>query len=94
METLALKLVKARLGISSNVRDEYLTAIIKGLIKELAEEKGIILVAENEYHLMYVVDFASWRYQNRDSSGGVPRHLQYRLHNMMISNGGVADGDI
>jgi len=79
-----LELVKARLGISTTVRDTYLIAIIDGVIKELEDEKGIVLDSTNPYHLMFVVDYATWRYQNRDSDGAMPRHLQFRLHNLII----------
>ena len=85
-----LELVKARLGITTAVRDVYLTAIIEGIIKELTDEKGLALDGANPYHLMFVVDFATWRYQSRDESGAMPRHLQFRLHNLMIHAGGGA----
>ena len=87
--TAILALVKERLGIRSAVRDTYLTAIIEGITKELEDEKGITLEADNGSHLIFVVDYATWRYQSKDSDGGLPRHLQYRLHNLMIHNGGV-----
>jgi hypothetical protein len=83
-------LVKERLGIRTNVRDIYLTAIVDGAVKELEEEKGLALDGANPYHLMFVVDYATWRYQSRDSDGAVPRHLQFRLHNLMIHAGGGA----
>lgn len=79
-----LELVKARLGISTNVRDTYLLAIVDGVIKELEDEKSIILDSTNPYHLMFVVDYSTWRYQNRDSEGAMPRYLQYRLHNLIV----------
>ena len=85
-----LELVKARLGITTAVRDTYLTAIISGVIDELEKEKGIQLDSDNAHHLMFVVDFAIWRYQSRDESGAMPRHLQFRLHNLMIHAGGGA----
>jgi len=85
-----LELVKARLGITTAVRDVYLAAIINGVITELEDEKGLALDGANPYHLMFVVDFATWRYQNRDESGAMPRHLQFRLHNLMIHAGGGA----
>ena len=88
-----LELVKARLGITTAVRDVYLTAIIEGIIKELTDEKGLALDGANPYHLMFVVDFATWRYQSRDESGAMPRHLQFRLHNLMIHAGG-GSGDV
>jgi len=83
-------LAKERLGIKTNVRDTYLTAIVNGIVTELTDEKGIILDESNPYHLMFVVDYATWRYQSRDSDGAMPRHLQYRLHNLMIHAGGGA----
>ena len=86
-------LVKERLGIKTDVRDTYLIAIVDGVIKELEDEKGLALDGANPYHLMFVVDYATWRYQSRDSEGSMPRHLQYRLHNLIIHTGGGA-GDV
>ena len=83
-------LVKERLGIKTDVRDTYLTVIVDGVIKELEDEKGLALDGANPYHLMFVVDYATWRYQSRDSDAGLPRHLQFRLHNLIIHTGGGA----
>lgn len=77
-------LVKERLLMRSTVRDSYITAIVQGVIKELEDEKGLVLDGANPYHLIFVVDYAAWRYQNRDSEVAMPRHLQYRLHNLVI----------
>lgn len=87
-----LALVKARLGISTKVRDEYLNAIVKGVLSELDKVNGLTLNADDHHHLMFVVDFAAWRYQNRDVMEGMPRHLQFRLHNLMIAQRGESDG--
>ena len=88
MDTVAiLGLVKARLGISSATRDTYLTAIIEGVVKELEDEQELVLDGTNSYHLIFVVDYAVWRYQSRDSAGDMPRHLKFRLHNLMIHVG-------
>lgn len=89
-----VELVKERLGIRTSVRDSYLTAIVDGVIKELEDEKGLTLKEDNAYHLMFVVDYATWRYQSRDSDGAMPRHLQFRLHNLMIHAGGGMDGNV
>lgn len=91
-----LELVKARLGITTAVRDHYLTAIISGVIDELEKEKGITLDPDNACHLMFVVDYATWRYQSVGDGTtaytgqpmSMPRHLQYRLHNLIIAAGG------
>ena len=92
-EAKILALVKARLGITTAVRDTYLAAIISGLIDELTKEKGIALDPNDMNHVMFCVDLATWRYQSRDAPGDMPRHLQYRLHNLIISAGG-GGGDV
>lgn len=78
-----LMLVKARLGITKNIRDDYLKAIINGVINEM-ETKGLSLDFDNPYHLMFVVDFSCWRYENKDNHDGIPRHLQIRFHDLKI----------
>lgn len=89
--SVLLAIVKERLGFKTNVRDTYLLAIIESVIKELNDEKGLVLDSANPYHLMFVVDYATWRYQSKDSVTGMPRHLQYRLHNLMVHVGGVVN---
>jgi len=84
---IVVALVKERLGIKTAVRDTYLTAIANGVITELADEKGLVLDGANSYHLLFVVDYVTWRYQSRDKDTGMPRHLQYRLHNLFIHIG-------
>lgn len=84
----ALELTKARIGLSTTVRDEYLEKIVESVVEELGENNGLSLESDNSYHLMFVVDFADWRYSNRDEPEGMPRHLQFRLHNMIIKNSG------
>jgi len=79
-----VSLVKERLGIKTAVRDTYLTAIANGVITELQDEKGLVLDEANFHHLIFVVDYVTWRYQSRDKDNGMPRHLQYRLHSLFI----------
>ena len=90
-----LTLVKARIGISTTVRDTYLIAIIESVIKELADEKGISLKTEDMNQVMFIVDYSTWRYESKGESKGMPRHLQFRLHNLFISQAkGDADGTL
>ncbi|OIJ17097.1 hypothetical protein BKP37_00735 [Anaerobacillus alkalilacustris] len=84
-----MELVKERLGIRSMVRDNYIAAIVEGVITELEDEKGVVLDKDNSSHLLFCVDYATWRYQSRDSEGSLPRHLQFRMHNLIIHNGGA-----
>lgn len=82
-----LDLIKARLGISTNVRDTYLFSIIESIVSELEDEKGINIDLDNANHLMFIVDYSSWRYQSRDSTGAMPEHLKWRLKNLYVSGG-------
>jgi len=85
---IVLEVVKERLGLRTTVRDTYLLAIIDGVLEELQDEKGLALDGASPSHLIFVVDYSAWRYQNRDSNTGMPRNLQYRLHNLVIHIGG------
>ena len=38
-------LVKERLGIRTTVRDTYIAAIVDGVVKELEDEKGLVLAS-------------------------------------------------
>ena len=80
-----LELLKLKLGISTNLRDKPLKKIISSVITELTENLGVDLVSDRADHEMFVVDFAAYRYE-----GGVdmPRHLQWRLHNLQVSSKG------
>lgn len=85
----AVPLIKARLGISTTVRDAYLFAIVDGLVHELQTIQGITLNENNPAHLMFVADYAEYRYSNRDNPV-MPRNLQFRLHNLFINGGGTS----
>lgn len=80
-----LELLKLKLGISTTLRDKSLEKIIDAVISELGENLGVVLDPERADHEMFVVDFAAYRYE-----GGVdmPRHLQWRLHNLQVSSKG------
>ena len=83
-----LSLVKATLGYKSSVRDELLKVIVKSVIDELEIQKRIKLDFENAEHLMFVVDYAVFRYENK-GAGTLPRNLEYRLRNLIVKFGGA-----
>lgn len=91
MTDKALPLVKANLGISpgTTIRDSYLKAIINGILSELKNEKGLTLDQEDAAHLIFLVDFAVFRYNNH-GGGDMPRHLKRRLNNLFINRGRTA----
>ena len=83
-----LSLVKATLGYKSAVRDELLKVIVKSVIDELEIQKRIKLDFENAEHLMFVVDYSVFRYENK-GAGTLPRNLEYRLRNLIVKCGGA-----
>ena len=89
--SVALPLLKANLNITQDVRDEYLSAILNGVVEQLQDEQGVDVQASNPSHLMFVVDFAAWRYRSRGETGAMPQHLQFRLHNLFIHDGGATE---
>ena len=88
LKELALPLVKASLGYKSTVRDELLQMIIKSVVDELTIQKRINLNHQNSEHLMFIVDYAVFRYENKGGSV-MPRNLEYRLRNLIIKFGGA-----
>lgn len=78
-----LELLKLKLGISTNLRNEPLKKIIESVISELKNLLGVQLDLERADHEMFLVDFAAYRYE-----GGLdmPRHLQWRLHNLQVAS--------
>ena len=87
-EDKILGLVKATLGYKSSVRDELLKAIIKSVADELETQKRITLNYDNSEHLMFIVDYSVFRYENK-GGGTIPRNLEYRLRNLIIKFGGA-----
>lgn len=81
---MILKLVKARLGIQSNIRDEYLTKIIEAIEYEIKNTHGIAIDVAIPSHLMFIVDYVCYRYENNGEGFNIPRHLQWRLHNLIV----------
>lgn len=82
MDKEVLNLLKARLGITSDVRDPILQAIIKGIISECKNTHGIEMKNEAD-HILFVLDWATWKYQHPED-GTTPRSIQFRLKNLII----------
>lgn len=82
-EETILTILKAKLGIVSNTRDEYLKLLVKGIIEELSKQQGIELDLGRVDQQIFIADYAEFRYNNREYQG-FPRHLQWRLHNLYV----------
>lgn len=86
-------LVKQREGILNSVQDDYMKAIVEGVIGELEKQHGIRVDLDDMDIFMFIVDMASYRYSNRDSIETFPRHLEYRLRNFYINKSNDIEGD-
>ena len=81
-----LELLKIRLGIASSARDDYLLHLSEATIAMLDDEKGINADLNNPVVSDFVINYAAWKYESKGEMGGMPRHLQFALHNLMIHN--------
>lgn len=79
-----LQIVKSKLGISSNIRDTLLNHIIDSTKIELQEEHNLIIGEDTDLVSSFLIDYVCFKYQNRDYKG-VPRYLQFRLHNLKVN---------
>ncbi|EGP5143024.1 hypothetical protein CYQ73_12500 [Enterococcus faecium] len=84
MNTQILELLKVNLGIMTDKRNEYLLSIIDSVISELESEQGILIDNNDDLHIMFIVDYSAWRYRSR-GEGVMPRNIQFRLHNLVLS---------
>jgi hypothetical protein len=89
-ENMLLSLAKERIEIKSTARDTYLQALIKGVLKELEDEKGIVLQSDNYNHIIFIIDYVAWKADGHEADD-MPRNLQFRLHNLIIHNGSSQD---
>lgn len=90
MGNIVLPLLKARLGISTDVRDTLLNAMIAGIEADCENTHGIILDKDKADHIMFVLDWATWKYQHPED-GTTPRSIQFRLKNLIIQKASEAD---
>lgn len=82
-EEVILELLKLQLGISTSLRDEILKSKIQSAISELKNVQGLKLNPERSDHVDFVVDYVAYRYKSGEA-GNMPRHLQWRLHNLIM----------
>lgn len=79
-----LQLLKFRLGFTNTAKDDYLTHILESTKTMLTDEKKITINTSNANHLGFIVNYSAWVYESKGEMGGMPRHLQYALHNLII----------
>ena len=87
-----LKFVKFNLGISTDVRDEYLEFIIDSTISRLKrtgiDPEGQNTDYQNEY-FSYVVDEVCNMYRNRGGEIPLPEGLRFRRNTLIVEKNDV-----
>lgn len=81
---LAADIVKEALSIRGNARDERINLLVRATADELKSQQGIDLEGSLT-DIVFLADYARYRYTARDDDAGMPRHLQWRLHNRVLT---------
>lgn len=87
-----LELTKAKLGITSSARDEYIGVLISSIYAEWENVNGIRLSASERASvdvIDLVADVAVFKYQNH--GGGLPPNLRLRLNNLYVKYAGLPE---
>ena len=83
-ENQIVAIAKSSLGIRSSVMDERLGVLTRAVLEELESDYNVVLNPSSVAHLVFVADWVEWRYLNRDNNIGMPQHLRYRLHTLVL----------
>lgn len=81
---MPLSLLKHDLGVMGRAQDVYLKARIDAARREITGMGITLDEAGASDDVLLLVDYAAWLYRKRDKDTGMPRHLQFRLHNRML----------
>lgn len=86
-----LELTKAKLGITSNKRDVYLSALIEAAIGELKRLQGIRADIFDEADVKdFVADLVAYKYRTHDPAP-MPEHLKERRRLLWLKYAGRGD---
>ena len=81
-----LEIVKVRVGISSNVRDDFINTLIQATIEQLEKSNGIVLDEQNIAHNVFLADFVAWRYDNQGNDT-MPNYLRIQFNELWNAQG-------
>ena len=90
-----LELTKAKLGITSSARDEYIGVLISSIYAEWENVNGIRLSASERASvdvIDLVADVAVFKYQNH--GGPLPLNLRLRLNNLYVERAGLPMNEV
>ena len=82
----ALAIMKTRLNrtqANTALDETALMPRLRAAAQELAGVRGIILL-DTDSDILFLVDYATWRYQNRDKPDAMPKWLRMDLRERYI----------
>lgn len=83
-----LDLVKAKLGITSDARDAYLTQLIESVKADWEHHQGIKGLDYSRPDVMdLLADTVAYKYANK-ADIPIPRHLDFRLKSLWVKYAG------
>lgn len=84
-----LLIVKANLGLTTDLRDKYLTSIIQAARGELSL-KGVDPEGQEEAYRLsydqYLADYSAWAYRTRGGTETMPKYLRLKLNDLIIAH--------
>lgn len=84
METL-LAMLKVDLGLTTDAYDTRLTQILTAAQAEIVAAGAATLDPAQPLDAQLIVIYAAWMWAKRDDHDGMPRMVQYALHNRVFS---------
>lgn len=85
---ICLSLFKLDMGITHNLRDTLFSNLIESSTIEL-KKMGVNLSSGTVEDTQLIVDYSAWMYRKRQEDIGLPRNLQFRIHNRVIQKVGT-----
>lgn len=82
-----IELIKARLNRADSALDAYLFSRAEAARDDLAH-MGVPINMASTADCMFMADYVSWQYLNRDKAGAMPEWLRLALRERFLRNRG------
>lgn len=80
----SLEITKAKLGLTSLLDDTTVRFALIAAEEELRDTYGINLDKGKAEHVNVLTDLAEYNYKLKGDKVALPRHLEYRINNLMM----------
>lgn len=84
IDTDVLFITKSKLGLTYIEEDSAVRFAIVAARQELTNTYGLTIDQTRADHVNILTDMAVYNYQIKDDKGALPRHLEFRINNLMF----------